>query len=417
MAKTCGKKAIYLKINRCEEFAMRNLSRWIDVSYLMDADCYILCDDDFIVEKINDELLLSDMCYFIKSDKGLWSTKIVESIANRNWKNAAYAHLTTFIHAKDNEYTEFWNIDADDTMICLTVDRIKELLENVESRAKANNIDCFSLDMWRTKWKGEHWSFGITYTSACVNWKEIITQYCDDEEYKNIKNAMNYNIDCFFSYLKDNADVRIETFYVENLKFIHYSNDFFKGLISSAFYHWKQGKLMYPIMNVCVGIDEMSEYDIYDDVIGIDIGIKDEEARNILTYYSRDGHEFRGYVEWNEIINKKIYEVKMKKYMQKKDLSGEIICFGVGNCLDNNVEKIKSICDLKYVCDNDSKKWNKHFYGNIICISPEELKHMKNVLVIIMVYSKTVADNIAQQLDAMGIINYDYAEKFLKCVE
>ena len=38
-------------------------------------------------------------------------------------------------------------------------------------------------------------------------------------------------------------------------------------------------------------------------MIKLDIGIKDEEAKNTLTYYSRDGHEFRGYVDWKNITN------------------------------------------------------------------------------------------------------------------
>nr|MDE7477271.1 hypothetical protein [Lachnospiraceae bacterium] len=146
------KKAMYLKINRKEEFAFRNLGRWIDVSYLMNADCYILCDDDDIKRKIHNELLLSGNCKFIRSDKNFLNKKIVEKIANRNWANAAYAHMTTFTHAKDNEYGSFWNIDADDTMVCLTIDRIMELLQCVELYAENKNIDCFSLDMWRTKW-------------------------------------------------------------------------------------------------------------------------------------------------------------------------------------------------------------------------------------------------------------------------
>ena len=94
------KEAMYLKINRSEEFAFRNLSRWIDVATLIDADCFILCDNSNLIDRIHNEILLSQTCVFISSDKGLVNQKIVENIANRNWMNAAYAHITTFTHDK-----------------------------------------------------------------------------------------------------------------------------------------------------------------------------------------------------------------------------------------------------------------------------------------------------------------------------
>lgn len=411
------KEAMYLKINRSEEFAFRNLSRWIDVATLIDADCFILCDNSNLIDRIHNEILLSQMCVFISSDKGLVNQKIVENIANRNWMNAAYAHITTFTHAKGKKYDTFWNIDADDTMVCLTVDRMVELLQNVEIYADKNGIDCFSMDMWRTKWEGQHWSFGITYINGRLNWIGELLKYCEDNEYKTAENGMNYNIDCFFTYLKCVSKIKIETFYIENLKFIHYSNDFFKGLISSAFYHWKNGKLLFPIMRECVGINEIASYNIYSDVIKLDIGITDEEAKNILTYYSKDGCEFRGYVNWNNIINRKLFSIKKKLYMQSYNENCQIICFGAGKCFDNNIEKILGICELKYVCDNDSTKWGKDLGNGIECISPSELKGMKNILVVILIYSHSVAMIIARQLEEMGITKYDFVENFLRCVE
>lgn len=411
------KKAMYLKINRSEYYAFRNLSRWIDVSYLLDRDCYVLCDQDELIEKIRSEILLSGICKFIKSDKGSRNKKIVENISNGNWENAAYAHITTFSHARTHQYSCFWNIDADDTMLCLTVDRMKEFLENVEAYAEKNSVDCFSLDMWRTKWQGEHWSFGITYVCGRRNWIEEMSARCEDGEYRSLESGMNYNIDCFFSYLKSKTKLKIETFYFENLKFIHYANDFFNGLISSAFYHWKEGKLFYPIMQACVGLGEMSAYNVYSDIIKLDIGIKDDEAKNILTYYSRDEHEFRGYVNWNGIVNKKLFDIKKSLYMKDCNENCKIVCFGVGNCFDNSIEKILSICDLKYVCDNDPDKWGKEFGDGIICIPPVKLKEMGDVLVIISIYSKSVSMAVAHQLEENGIDNYDFVNNFLKCVE
>ena len=410
-------KAMYLKINRSENFSMRNLSRWIDVSYLMGVDCYILCDRKDIISSIKREFFLAKKCCFIESDRGITNTEIVDEIANKNWKNAAYAHLTTFTHAISNGYDYFWNIDADDTMMCLSTERITELLNTVEKYAEIENVDCFSLDMWRTKWKGKHWSFGVTYTNAGVDWMGEIGHRYHDEKYRSLESGMNYNIDCFFYYLNEVSDLKISTFYVENLKFIHYSEDMFRGLISSAFYHWRNGKLIFPIMRECVGLRELSSYDIYPDIVRLDIGIADNEARDILTYYSRDEHEFRGYVDWSRIINKRIFDVKKEAYMKEFDGTSQIVCFGIGNCFDNHMEKISAICNLKYVCDNDKNKWGKIYGDGVLCISPEKLMELENVLVIITVYSKTVAENIAEQLEDIGIKKYDYIDNFIRCVE
>lgn len=411
------KRSIYLKINRDEDFAIRNLSHWIDVAYLIGLDCYIVCDKQELIERIRKELFLSNECIFIKSDRGTLNQKIAKKISNRNWENAAYSHITTFIHAYNNKYDYFWNIDADDTMICLRVDRIVELLKNVEKYAEEKGIDCFSMDMWRSKWKGEHWSFGITYTNGKIDWYKEMLIHCDDEAYRYLESGMNYNIDCYFTYLKSWGKIQIETFYFENLKFIHYSTDFFNRPVSSAFYHWTGGKLLFPMMLNCIGVKELSSFDIYADIIKLDIHIRDEEARDILSYYSKDGKEFSGYVNWKNIVNQKLFSIKNRLFMRNYDASCEIVCFGAGNCMENNIEKILSIYDLKYVCDNDPKKWGKDLGKGVICISPEELSKKDNILVIILIYSRPVAHNIAYQLENMGIKNYDFVENWLKCVE
>lgn len=409
------RKAIYLKANRSEAYAFQNISRWVDVAYLLDYKCFVLCDDMELATRIRNEVILSSFSNFIESNKDEFAQVFVTNIANKNWENAAYAHLTTFTHAKMLGVEYFWNIDADDTMICLGMDRIVEMMKTVEKYAEKNEIDIFSLDMWRTKWNGKHWSFGITYANNAVDWIHIMKKHCEDREYKDLENAMNYNIDCFFTYLKNITELKIETFYFENLKFIHYSGDFFKGLISSAFYHWKCGELEYPIMRNCVGLNEMSYFPVYPDIVKLDIGILDNEAGDVLTYYSRDGHEFRGLVDWSHVINKELFEIKRKMHLKQIDGS-ELICFGVGNCLDNSIEKIKRVSSLSYVCDNDSEKWGKEYFG-VKCISPDELKRISDAVVVISIYSKSVSDVITEQLKGMGIKNIFLIEDYLRCVE
>ena len=49
------------------------------------------------------------------------------------------------------------------------------------------------------------------------------------------------------------------------------------------------------------------------------------------------------------------------------------VAFGVGNFLKNNIEWIKNIHTIDYLCDNNPDKWGKTFY-DIKCISLDELK-------------------------------------------
>ena len=136
-----NKKAMYLKVNRSEDYAIKNLSRWIDASFLMGMDCYVVCDDEALKKKINEQLIIYRDIGFIKSNKGDELTYIVKNIANRNWINAAYAHLTTFFHSR-GKYDFFWNIDADDTRMCVSIDRMVEILKGVEKYSEDKKIGC-----------------------------------------------------------------------------------------------------------------------------------------------------------------------------------------------------------------------------------------------------------------------------------
>lgn len=412
-------KALYLKVNRTEEYALKNLSRWIDASYLMDADCYIICDDSRLQETILNNMLIYRDITFIKSEKSAEMEYLVAHIANRNWINTAYAHLTSFWHAC-GKYEYFWNIDADDTRLCVSIDRMVEILQRAEEYAEENEIDCFSLDMWRSETHGRHWSFGITYINGKVDWLDLCRRKCQDEEYFRLDNEGNQNIDWFFTYLKQSTIKKIETFYVENMKFIHYSNDFFEKPVGSGMYHWKNGKLIYPIANYGLGIAEIGEYDIADDVVKLELNISDCEASGILAYYAREGKDLSRFYKIEKIVNEEISKMKFdvfkKRHGYKATDNPQIICFGAGNALEKNIAKIRRMYELKYVCDNDPKKWGKEVLEGISCISPDELADMQEVIAVILVYGKRAVLQIAEQLSSLKI-DFDYMDNWLACVE
>lgn len=412
-------KAFYLKINRGEEFAFKNLSRWIDVSYLLGADCYIICDDEEIEKMVHTKLLLYRDIVFIKSERHGAIYDIVENIANRNWKNAAYAHLTSFAHSYEN-YSYFWNIDADDTRFCVSIDRMAQILLDVQNYAEKNQIDCFSLDMWRSETRGKHWSFGVSYINGGINWIGLCKQRCRDEGYLQLDTEGNRNIDWFFTYLKQCTERKIETFYVENLKFIHYTTDFFEKPIGAGLYHWGKGKLTYPLVEYGAGIKELGSYPIARDVRKIDVGLTDKEASEVIAYYAREGKDLGSFYDIHNLVNKKLIELKFERFLKdhgyEKGFLPEIICFGAGNALKKNVKKIEKIYPVKRVCDNDPKKWGEEILKGIRCISPDKLRENDKAIVIVFVYSVGATKQIETQLQALGA-QYDSMNRFLLCVE
>lgn len=238
-----NKQAFYLKINRNDDISYSIFQQWINIIRYMDVDYYILCDrcevKHEIYKKIN--FYNTDIKFIESNYKNL--TNLVNRLTNRTWFKAGCAHLTTFEHAKKNDYSSFWNIDADDTLFCLDCKKMSKILIDISNYAVKNDISCFSLDMWKTITNNEHWSFGITYINNNVAWLNVINKVLNEKEYEREKN--NWNIDWFFTYLKKITSYKIETFYIENLKFIHYGN-FFKKPIGAYFYCWEKGFLTLP---------------------------------------------------------------------------------------------------------------------------------------------------------------------------
>lgn len=275
----------YLKINRRERYTFRNLQHWIDiVEGIEGADYCILCDDDILKQEVLEQVRFARKSVnFLESEKTSPELNdIVTNITDERWKNAGYAHMTTFYRARKNHYSTFWNIDADDTCICLPPKRVEELFHTVEAYVEKNSIDIISLDMWTTRTKGTHWSFGVTYVNNSVDWFSRIKQYYKNEE---LKAQQVRNVDGYFSCLKICTDLRIETFYFENLRFIHYADDFIKRPDASGFFIWKDGKLILPVLLYCFGMEKIGLLPIDESIIKLDMGITDGECRDFLLGY------------------------------------------------------------------------------------------------------------------------------------
>lgn len=101
----------------------------------------------------------------------------------------------------------------------------------------------------------------------------------------------------------------------------------------------------------------------------------------------------------------------------RKPVQGmQIVGWGAGDCFDRNINYIKKFCDIKYVCDSNPEKWGREMGGHVICISPETLSKMENMMVIIMVDQAAMAFQIAGELLRMGIRNFEHVENWLSYV-
>ena len=277
----------YLKVNSQADYLFLCLQHWIKVIDSIGADYYILCDNKKIERNILKKIIFPNSnIKFIKSCRGKELKKYVDRIATKYWKKAAYAHLTTFLHAKKNNIHSFWNIDADDTTFLVKPERCVQILNTVEIYAKENNIDAFSFDMWNSRTKNIHWSFGITYTQMNKDWFKIFEDNYKlkwNEKYSSY--LAEWNVDFFFTHLRDAKAAKIGHFYVDNLMFIHWG-DFLFNIIGSSICQFKNGNIIYPIIfnifkNESVGIITISP-----EGVKFDLGVTEDECIKFALNFS-----------------------------------------------------------------------------------------------------------------------------------
>lgn len=272
----------YLKVNREEGYSIRSLKHWINIVKCDDNGKYvIICDKDSLKERIIKEIEGTSSDDFISSNRT--ESRLIEITKNNTsdfWNNASYSHLTTFLDAEERKITEFWNIDADDTLFCVSEDRVVDILHKAREYAKENGIHAFSFDMSRSRRNGKFWTFGVTYTDNSVDWFKGMMDHCYEKYYENAGYSalkLPECIDTYFSYLDTVTQLNMGTFYVENCKFVHYSNDFVYRPWCSWFATYKDGKIIKPMLRDFYELESIGVVDIYEDVVKLDIGLTTEE--------------------------------------------------------------------------------------------------------------------------------------------
>ena len=278
---TKNTKVFYLKINRRENWAFLSLQQWINVINDLNADFYIICDNENIKKEIYKKIRFKDSnVKIIKSFHNLKS--VAKNLVHPKWVNAAIAHMTTFYHSKCNNIKNYWNIDADDTMFCFSVEKIIDLLSKAEEYAKTNNLNCISLDMWRSRSNNIHWSFGITYTQNNIDYIALFKEFQAidwQKDYAFYNTAMN--IDWFFNYLTQYRNLKTYSFYPENGYFIHWG-DLLVNVIGSSICLWHDGILEYPILNEIAKNKQAGTISISKDCEQIDLGLSIRDGLDYL---------------------------------------------------------------------------------------------------------------------------------------
>ena len=273
----------YLKVNQDVVCTYKNLQNWMNViSGIEDAQMVIIADNPDVVRKIVNVNHLYKNTTFISSERtNPELVEIAEHATDERWRNAGYAHLTTFLHAREHAPGQpFWNIDADDTYFCVSAERLRQILLEAEKMAHERGYAAYSLDMNRTITRGVHWSFGITYTDHSPDWIPMMKKACKNPEWECAKEALDSpNIDWFFTWLGLHTDVRLGTFYVDNLRFVHFAVDLLRSSWFAGILHWKDGKLYLPMLRDLFQINAaQGEIRIPEDVDRINIGLDEEES-------------------------------------------------------------------------------------------------------------------------------------------
>ena len=274
-------KIIYFKINRQADYSLSCIQHWVNAVSSDKTELVFVCD--------NKNLLMNVLRYIKFQNSNIRFIPslrrqlryCIKTISTRYWAKATFAHLTPFADANKFQVNNFWAIDADDTMLLMPPECVKDLLVSAENIAKENNIDLFSLDMWKSRTHGQHWSLGVVYIRKAKQIFQHVQNNKNTNWMKTYKDVdVNFNLDWFCNYLAYTGKIKISTFYPEGCHFIHWG-DFIRHPTAAFISYWDSGFLYSPIMQHVFANSAMGKLQISDECIKIEMSY---EARNGLNF-------------------------------------------------------------------------------------------------------------------------------------
>lgn len=277
-----GQMTFYLKVNTDSQYAILCLQQWLELIRQIGGRCYIICDRAELRKRISEEVLFYDQnVQFLYSINK--KNVCLDDMVSPRWYNAALAHLTTFYHAHRHNIKNFWNIDADDTMFVAPIGKIVNILKEAVAYSDINNLDIFSLDMWASRTRGVHWSFGVSYVRNVDVFLRCFQSIDSTWKAKYADKDYTLNIDWFVTYLKDENYVKAGSFYIEKCYFIHWCrNSFIREIFLSYICYWENNELHYPIISDVFLKRDWGIIPVAKDCIKLDVGLDKQECIDLL---------------------------------------------------------------------------------------------------------------------------------------
>lgn len=301
----------YLKINRDSPATYKCLQVWLDVCWDLRALPVIVCDNIHLERHI-----LKNVCFYDPKTQIITSyirpfSPFVRNIAAKHWINAANAHLSTLYHARIHGIHQFWNIDADDTLFLLPIPKISNLLKKAKDIAIQSNINFYSLDMWKSRSMGRHWSWGVTFVNDNINVLKLISSEKDLSwtiAYSELFSKSNANSDWHInSLVRRGRGITIKSFYPKNSGFVHWG-DFIFNPIGAYVCQWKNGFVEYPLMSA-MRLGEFSKFPISNDCDGIDINASNVDFRQSYIYNGT-------WLSWSDPVVAKFFGIDKLKELK-----------------------------------------------------------------------------------------------------
>lgn len=288
-----NQRIFYLKVHRVHRTSFDCIRQWLDVAEKMNAFIYFVCDNPEMELKIKQMCLPNRFFAFIKSDRHTLKPeikKILHKVERQAmWERIAYSMITPFIHAAKNKAAISYNIDADDILLCVEPEKIKQAFLKAEEYARSNNIDLFNIDMFFSKSFGVHWSFGVvlcTNPQKCINAIKSNTNWRTNHELINQfklswLNKFNFNVDWLFTFLRDTKQLNMKTFYIEKALVAHMPDIILEH--GWAFMlQWKDNNTHFPILSDFYKREIWDSVPIPNECIKIDIDLKEDDYKKFL---------------------------------------------------------------------------------------------------------------------------------------
>ena len=380
----------YLKINTNTEFAVKCFEHWVEIVEAYGADYYVVCDNEDLCTRISNDVKPHNIIPSSENARAL-----IKDMVAPFWLNAGTALLTPFFHAKENGISSFFNIDADDTVMCCEAGVCAKVLMKARTYADNTEISCFSLDIHSSAVERYFpcWTFGVTYVKNNVDYIHAINQFTTLRERIGAKNLIDENIDEVFSVLGNESVIETGSFYIENLYFRHQNWET---------HYYENGYFRYKnISNFTRKLWRIKDFEIEcglkipDRFIKIDADILHKDCLTFLN--SNDIFSMFTGDDWLD------FDIEKIKY-SINDGTTKLILFGAGRAGYKALYLLREEgCDVSFFCDNSEKLWGK-MIKNIRVINFDELLEIKQSHSVCVVITTIVYRNeIEQQLLRAGI--------------